>query len=161
MHFNDVRNRPVVSLADAERLGFVDDILIDTERSTVVGFVIRHGGIVTHHEAMLLTDVRAIGEDALTVADASKLNARKKFAELQAARTGSQLFGSRVLDESGSQIGKLADVDADFTSGAVQSWILSDNVLQRLRGEVHTVSVGAVKSIGDGLVVVHDNTPVA
>jgi uncharacterized protein YrrD len=161
MKFGEIRNKPVVSVAGAGKLGYVDDVLVDTASSRVSGFIVRSGGLLTHYQSMLLSDVRNVGSDAVTVEDASRLNARDKFAQFSNATTGGDLFGSRVMTESGQEIGSLADLDADLTTGRIERWVLAGSLMDRLRKEEHTVPPEAIRSFGQKLVVVSDEVAVS
>jgi len=154
MRFGEVKNRPVVSVAGAEKLGFIDDLLLDTTAHQVVGFRVRQGGLITHREALLLHDVKAIGLDAVTIEDPSKLNADQKFLELHDSMTGDRVIGSRVMSENGSNLGNVSDIDADFATGQVLGYALVSGLMDRLRRQDEMVPVAAVRSIGDSLVVV-------
>jgi uncharacterized protein YrrD len=158
--FGEIRNKPVVSVAAAGRLGFVDDVLVDTSSAQVRGFIVRSGGLFTHREAVLLRDVRSAGEDAVTVEDASRLNAREKFSDFAGTVTGGDLFRSRVMTESGREVGWLADLDFEIGTGQIARWILHVNLLERLRKEEHSIPPETVKSFGPKLVVVRDGVSV-
>jgi uncharacterized protein YrrD len=126
MRFGEVKNRPVVSVAGAEKLGFIDDLLLDTAAHQVVGFRVRQGGLITHREALLLHD----------------------------SMTGNRVIGSRVMTENGANLGNVSDIDADFATGQVLGYALVSGLMDRLRRQDEMVPVAAVKSIGDNLVVV-------
>ena len=161
MRFGEIRNLPVVGVATAEKLGSVDDLLLDQSGRQVLGFRVRRGGLIVHHEGMLLADVQSIGNDAVVVRDASRLNKLEKFSEFSNSRLGSGIVGSRVVTEAGENLGSVGDIDADFNSGAVQRFALGGNVLERLRGQHHSFSVDTVQSIGNDLVVVGNDAVVA
>jgi uncharacterized protein YrrD len=161
MKYGEVKNMAVVSVAGAGKLGFIDDMLFDATGQRVLGFRVRRGGLVTHHEALLLADIKAIGQDAITVEDASRLNSQSKFADFAEARTGSALFGSRMMTENGGELGTISDVDVDFTTGEIQRYMLGGSMMDRLRKQEHSVPSTAVKSIGDKLVVVSNEAAVS
>jgi uncharacterized protein YrrD len=160
MRVGEIKGEPVVSVASAERLGVVEDVYLDSAQHRVLGLRVRRGGLLPHHEAVLLGDVTSIGRDAVTLPDAGRLNQQDKFTELQGALLGGQVIGSRMMSENGHELGTIADLDVDFATGAVERYLLAGSVLERLRREEHGVAVNLVKSIGEKLVVV-DNAAAA
>lgn len=157
MKWTEIKDRPVVSVAEAEKLGFVDDLLLDPAGKRVLGLRVRRGGMVTHREALLLSSAQAIGEDAVTVQDGSALNKESAFSDLRDSVAATAITGSRMLSEDGREIGNVGDLVFELPSGQVSEYLLSVGLLDRLRHEEHGVPVAAVTSLGNGLVVVQNN----
>lgn len=160
MNFDELKGRQVVSLADAQKLGYVETALIDVHSQTVVGLRVRTGGVFTHHHAMLLSDIRSFGEDALTVEDARHLADEGKMPQLKTSVPLGTILGSRIMNEQGTELGTIDDVDFNPETGQIENYILSGNFLDRLRKDEHTMPSSAVKSIGDKIIVVVNETVV-
>lgn len=154
MKWSDLKDTPVVSVADAARLGFVDDAYLDAAGRQVLGFAVRRGGLVTHRSAMRYSDVQAIGEDAVTVRDAAVLNDPGRFSQLDTGVTAEKVRGLEVVTEGGSKVGSVGDLAFDDNVSSVTSLILSENLLDRLRGQEHTIPATAIQSVSDQLLVV-------
>jgi uncharacterized protein YrrD len=154
MRWKELKDRPVVSVAGAERLGFVDDLFLDSAGRMVLGLGVRRGGLLTHREAMMLRDVQAVGGDAVTVLDASKLNKEASFSELESRSQASRIIGSRILTEDGQEIGTVSDLVMDLEQSEVTEYRVGGSLLDRFRGEERFIPITAVKSLGDGLIVV-------
>jgi uncharacterized protein YrrD len=161
MEFGELKNRPVVSLADAARLGFIDTALVDLHNQQVTGFRVRTGGIFTHHSAILREDVKSLGEDAVTVEDSRRLADEGKMPQLKTSVALGNLLGSRVISEDGKEIGTVADVEMTVETGQIESYVLAGGLLDRLRHDKHLLPSSSVKSIGDKLIVVTGQTAVA
>lgn len=157
MRVGEVKNEQVVSVAGAEKLGTVDDIFIDPARQTVLGLRVKRGGMLSKAEAVLLSDVQSIGLDAVTLPDASRMNAESKFSEFGNSIMAGNIIGSRMLTEHGHEVGTISDLDIDFEAGSITTYFLSGSFLDRLRKDDHTVSASAVKTIGEKLVVVSND----
>ena len=160
MKFGELKNRAIVSVADARKLGYVDSLLLDLAHQRILGLRVRSGGLLTHHEAILLQDVQSVGHDAVTVQDASKLNAESKFSELHGSTEVTQLIGARVLNENGRELGTIADVDVDLDGATVSGYLLGANLIDRVRRHEHVVSPSAIRSFGDKLIVVSNEVAV-
>lgn len=70
---NDLRHKEVISAKDGSRIGYVDDIIVDTKNACVVAFVIFGRffffGIFGKHEDFIIPweKITLIGEDAIIV----------------------------------------------------------------------------------------------
>lgn len=157
MKWSELKNTPVISLADASRLGFVDDAYLDQTGQTVLGFAVRRGGLLTRHSATVFADVQAIGADALTVRDASALNDPKRFSDLENSLMAEEVLGSNVVTEGGDKIGAVGNLILSDDVHAVTELVLSEGLLGRLRGKEQVIPVSAVQSWSDQLVIV-DNS---
>lgn len=100
--------RPVVSIETANRLGQVDDLLIDPLAGELAGFVVKRSD--ESHALASIIDVHDVGPDAIMVerdvslvlAEASPLNTLPK------ARAN--LLGTDVITEHGQSMGKISDL---------------------------------------------------
>lgn len=156
MKFGDVKGIDVVSLDGATKLGTVEDVLLDSERRQALGFRVKAGGLFSGTKAVLLPDVQAIGADAMTIQDESKLNSENKVEALQGSLGRDGLVGSRVMTESGSDIGTVEDFDVSFPDGAITGYVLRSGLLDRMQHKEQLIPISLVKSIGDKMIVVTD-----
>jgi uncharacterized protein YrrD len=156
MKFAELQGTKVVSLADGSTLGSVEDLVLDLSQQQALGLRIKRSGLFAGHEAVLLHDVRAIGPDAVTVDDASKVNDEDRFPQFQGRMHRDAVVGARMLTEGGTEVGTVADLDVDFASGAITSYVLRGGLATWLRHTEHVVPVSVVKTVGDKIIVVAD-----
>jgi YlmC/YmxH family sporulation protein len=70
----DLRNKEVVNINNGEKLGFVDDVEIDTDTSSVLALVIygreRIWGIFGRDDDLIISckDIKVVGKDTILVA---------------------------------------------------------------------------------------------
>ena len=113
MRATEVGKRPVVTLA-GDDLAQVKDVVYDDE-GQVVGFTLSGRGLFAgpRKEALPWSGVAALGPDAVVIDDESVFVARDEVAEKAARRGGTkggQVLGSRVLTDSGTDLGAVTDV---------------------------------------------------
>ena len=106
---------PVLDVSSASTVGRVDDVIIDPAARRVVGFTI--GKASGSGDWLAWDRMKALGPDAATVDDAGAITARPDDAH-RGLRAGKILSG-RVLTDQGRELGTLADVDFDPTTGEV------------------------------------------
>ncbi|CAM5704049.1 hypothetical protein SALBM135S_07602 [Streptomyces alboniger] len=106
--------RPVVSSADASRVGTVAGLVVDPENRRITALRLedtKAGGDVIAWE-----DVHAVGPDAVVVATV----ATARFASADSA-ADRKLLGQRLLTDGGDSAGTLADVTFDPASGLLDA----------------------------------------
>ena len=115
MNLTEVRNRPVVDVSTARTVARVAGVAVDATTSRIVGFHLdrSEGG-----DWIDWSDVKALGNDALTVVDLTHLHAAGELEKDLAQRT-TKAVGGLVLDDHGFALGRLSDLELDETSGAV------------------------------------------
>lgn len=148
----------VVSLANAEKIGFVDGAMIDASAQRILGLRIRSGGVFTHRRALLLEDVTAIGTDALTVQDPGHVNQEDAFSTLKGATDIADVVGSKVITQGGTAVGSVADIDFDAKSGQIQTYVLRASLVEKVRRQEHRVPSTAVRRIGNNILVVENGS---
>ena len=79
MDLAQLQSRAVVNVNQAEKLGEIADLLIDTANHRLAGFVLR-GGLFRGGASVPWGDVRSIGKDAVMVDDASAAAAPRSRA---------------------------------------------------------------------------------
>ncbi|HEY2705020.1 MAG TPA: hypothetical protein VGL20_15155 [Candidatus Dormibacteraeota bacterium] len=117
MRFTDLHGRKVVNLEDAETLGRVDTYVIDAGKQAIVA--LRLSKVKGDASFVSWTDLHAVGADAVTVGNASRLRPPADETEERAASREFQVTGKLVLSASGTALGKGEDVDVDPDSGAI------------------------------------------
>ncbi|HWG98939.1 MAG TPA: PRC-barrel domain-containing protein [Pilimelia sp.] len=102
--------RPVVTL-DGEDVAQIKDIVYDDRGGTVSGFTLSGRGLFAGPLKVGLpaAAVRAVGPDAVMIADAGQLTARADVAGDTEVREGNVL-GDRVVTETGRTLGTVVDV---------------------------------------------------
>jgi len=137
MKATDLRGRSVVAIENAERLGKVEEVLIDTERQTIAA--IELASRAGEMETIPVQMIRAIGSDAITVetgggARAELTPQRRRRGPDEAVQSLGDLLGSRVLTYDGNHIGDLSDVDFDPSSFRITGYEITAGPLADLFG---------------------------
>jgi uncharacterized protein YrrD len=114
---SDLIGLPVVTMA-GEDIAEVRDVLFDPAKGEVIGFTLNKRGKLARrlNESLAQADVRAIGPNAVMVADESALTAARPHASGEGS---GDVLGDRVLTDAGVLIGTVTDAVIDTGSGAV------------------------------------------
>src|SRR5437867_1440933 len=112
MKASELRGRAVVSLAEAQKVGEVDDVLLAPAQSRVAGFRIKHG-LLGPHQHLSSPDVHSVGPDAIIIQSRDLLREQLSPPDLQPLADLSALSGIKVVSESGTLLGVLQDAELD------------------------------------------------
>jgi len=153
---SEVKGRAVVTLSDAAKVGHVDDVLFDATYRRVLGFRVKRGAF-SQTEAVSRATVTAVGADAVTVPSPDVINAEERFADLAGAATLKQAQGTKVVTESGTLLGTIAELEVDDDVRTVTRYTLASPLLDRLRGKEPVFSAQQVLQLGaGGIMIVSD-----
>ncbi len=115
--------RKIVSRDSANELGAVSDFLFDARRRRISGLVVGHG-----RKASIVDweSVSGFGPDAIMVTDDAALRDPAGETEALAGKGKLGLVGTRVLTETGDEIGTLTDLVFDPVDGSVVALLIDE-----------------------------------
>jgi uncharacterized protein YrrD len=131
MRASELKGRAVISLADAQKVGEIDNVLVDCSQNRVVGLRVKHG-LFSSAQVLRAADVHSVGPDAITIANRELLVDRETAADLHPLPDLNDLSGINVVSESGTLMGSLDDVDVDVQTLAVLAYYLGGSLWEHL-----------------------------
>lgn len=141
----------VVAQAGGEALGTVRDLIFDSQSSELLAVVLSDKDLFGLIQAQVVPwrEVVTIGRDAIIVnSAASKIKAGSDERLSEVVQRETTLGGTRLMTTDGHELGTLADVYIDETSGRVSGYELSGGFISdTLRGKrflpaVENVQIG-------------------
>jgi len=174
---SELYGRPVVDLDTAEKVGTVDEIIVDTDAPSVAGYVVAEGGSLFGRgkRSLIASEVvHAIGPDAITIQQ--KRSYDVSHAYLDSLPRLSELTGRRMISRGGRLLGIVEEALIDERSGRIIGYPLDSNRmapgLERVFGlaatasQIRYVRADADLRLGSRIIVVpddavaiHDETP--
>ena len=98
----DLKDRAVVSIGQAEKIGRVEDVILDLAEGRVAGFHVRTG-LLGGGKILSARDIHEIGADAITVADRAALEGHSPDKPaLDSLPTSAGLIGAKVVSDQGT-----------------------------------------------------------
>ncbi len=153
MRADELKGRAVVTLADATKIGNVDEVLFDKSFRTVLGFRVKTG--MLRREALPRAGVSAIGADAITVTDHAAVNSEDRFDQLAGAVPLDVVRHMKVVTEDGELLGVVSAVELDDTVEHVLAYTLEAPLVDRLRGRAPQIRPEDVARLGaEGIMIV-------
>ncbi|TMK48581.1 MAG: hypothetical protein E6G66_10020 [Actinobacteria bacterium] len=123
MRFKEADGRKVVSAESAESIGRIDAYVIDTGARSVSAFRLEK---VKGDATFVSWEDVQFGPDAVVVPSSDRLRTARDETEARLASKDLQPIGKLVLDEAGTALGKVGDVEFDPGTGAIIEFDLGD-----------------------------------
>jgi len=123
MRFKEADGRKVVSAGSAESIGRIEAYVIDTGARSVSAFRLEK---VKGDATFVSWEDVQFGPDAVVVPSSDRLRTARDETEARLASKDLQPIGKLVLDEAGTALGKVGDVDFDPGTGAIVEFDLGD-----------------------------------
>lgn len=156
MKYSDLKGKPVVDVATADKLGSVNDLYIDLQQQRVVALQVNLPGLFSGDRAVLWKDLQSVGEHAVTLPSADLLRDAKAVPAVSDLSPADDILGDKIMTESGSDIGTADDMEIDAKTGAITSYVLRGGFLEGLQHREQLIPASWVKTIGKKLIVVQD-----
>jgi len=120
--------RPVVAYDSGEEFRTIVDLIFDQESNQLLGFLVDEGGWFSNALVLPLTNVRAIGADAVIVASREAIAPAEKFPAIQSVlERDNVLKGTRIMTIDGRDLGKMIDLYFD-DNGAIEGYEVSGGI---------------------------------
>lgn len=130
---SDLLRLPVASVETNSRVGSIHTMLIDTDKSLVIGFLISLG-LFSKPKYLSISDIASIDREGIVIKSLAMLVAPHEVVRAKKIiDDGIKILRQLVHTESGRRIGKVNDILIDTQSGTITKYyvhgILSDRII--------------------------------
>ena len=123
MDIDQLRGMAVVSVQQAEKLGTIDDVLIDLEQHRIGGLLL-HGGLFRGGPVVGWASVSTIGHDAVMV-DNTNVTGTATDGDVAGLTRMSALRGMKVVTDAGELAGTIDGADIDPATGQITRYVVA------------------------------------
>ena len=127
MKFSELKGRAVVSLDDAQKLGEVEDLMVDPV-SRHIGSLKVHTGLFQATRFVLAGDVKNVGADAVTVSSTAAATSAPAADDAPLVEL-TRILGNKVVTDAGTLVGELHDVILDWATLTITGYQVRENGL--------------------------------
>lgn len=147
---------PVFQIDSGERLGTVSDVFFDINHH-VKEILLEREGILTGKAVVPVTDIKSVGEDAITIESiAIKADPEKNTNDFCLLNGEEALIGKDLYTEGGAILGTVADVYIGAESDNIVGYEVSDGLLADLVAGRKWLPFAQTVRIGDQIIVKAD-----
>ncbi|MBD2189925.1 PRC-barrel domain-containing protein [Pseudanabaena mucicola] len=121
--------KPIVAYDSGEEFKNIVDLIFDQESNQLLGFLVDEGGWFSNALVLPLTNIQAIGADAVIVASRDAIDSAQEFPEIQSILERDNILkGTRIMTIDGRDLGTMVDLYFDDTSGAIEGYEVSGGI---------------------------------
>ncbi len=152
MNSKQVKGLAVISIADGAKLGVIESASLDIASKCIVGFAVAPSDGAGEPQFVTCADIHALGPDALTLDDASKMSGAQTKPEGSEFVDLSELLKSKVVTEGGTFVGQVTCIEFGLDSYRLTQIAVSSGFM---RGN-DTIHADDILNVAGELVVVAD-----
>jgi uncharacterized protein YrrD len=128
MRIEELKDRPVMSIASGTKLGSVKDLLLDDSYLQIAALVIGGGGVFGgHKQAIAYSSIHGIGPDAVMVSGPDDVQEVGDGSPLGTAHAFDAIR-QEVMSESGVNLGRVVEMEFEPQTGAMTSLCFATQV---------------------------------
>ncbi|HET7079593.1 MAG TPA: PRC-barrel domain-containing protein [Chloroflexia bacterium] len=120
MKFSELKGRAVVRLEEAQRIGEVEDLMVEPVSRHIVSLKVRTG-LFSAAELVPAAAVKNVGADAVTIASTAE-PAPPSASGAPPLIALSTILGNKVVTDAGTLVGELQDVLLDWANLAITGY---------------------------------------
>jgi len=152
---SELIHRSVVSLNGGTKVGNVSDLTLDATHVQVKSLVLAgHDG----NSVVPFAAVRHIGIDAVTIDDSRTVQAPGGDRETTERGT-SALTGLSVLNQEGTIVGSVDDLEFDEENGQLTALLVHRGGVIGIGGSHESIPASAIRAVGPQLITIDTATP--
>lgn len=151
---SDFQNKPIIAINTGKVVERVKDVLFDAQNNKLVGLQVNSGAFASKL-AVPFSSIKAIGPDAITVADENVVVKAEFHPELQhIVNQGYSVNGTKIITEAGKHLGKISDVMFDEKSGEVKGYEISSGAFSDMYTGKSFMPAASALKLGKDVVIV-------
>lgn len=154
---SEIKMLPVVSIADGEEIGIVEDFIIDPARRSIVAIVIKDKYWFKGPKAVAFSLIHSIGNFAITIENSSSVVELMEMDELvNLLEKKVEIVNSKVITKSGRMIGFIKEYTIDSKSGRILGLELKEDS-QISDPSKNIIPADAIVTIGKDVIIAEDD----
>lgn len=149
---SELKGKAILSIDTGEKLGQVDDILVDVAGLRVAAVIASLGTLLNKEKRVLpATEVTTWGRDAVLVKDDTSFRSEDELGDREKwISVGNHIKGLSLVSTSGNRLGKVDDLMVD-NDGRIVAYRISEGIFGSNKRDI---SASTTKSIGTDAVIV-------
>ncbi|MEW6203553.1 MAG: PRC-barrel domain-containing protein [bacterium] len=153
----ELRNLPVVSIAEGEEIGVVKDFIIDPAAKSIVAIIVEDPSWYEGAKALSFSLIHSIGDFALTTENTSSVVNLSSMPELvDLIRKSIVVVGAKVITRGGRLVGFVKEYSIDSHSGEILGLELSSDS-EIVSPDRTIIPASSVVTIGKDVIIVNED----
>lgn len=157
--FSQLAQKPVKSLDTNDKIGLIENIVVEPDSGRIIAFVIKTGFLIYFKTKLLsTTDITGYTPDFLIVRDSDSLVLPEEiFKAKKIIEQKIFVLGAQVKTQSGKLLGKCVDVLIHSQAAQIIKFYVRPISLSGVLAQDRIIPIEQVISIKPGVIVVKDD----
>ncbi len=153
----ELRNLPIVSIAEGEEVGFVKDFIIDPESKSIVAIVIEDTSWYEGAKVISFSLIHSIGDFAITTENISSVVSLSNMPELTGLiKKELSIIGGKVITRGGRLVGYVKEFSIDDRTGEIIGLELKSDA-NISSPDLNVIPASSVATIGKDIIIVNED----
>jgi uncharacterized protein YrrD len=154
MDIKSLKDTAVVSINKGEKVGAVEDVLIDSANRRVAALKVQSGGFLRRSQNYLPYDaIQSIGKDAIMIQDPDVLKDKYEGTPPELHNLGN-VTSVRVVTDTGTYIGNVSSVHFEPEDGHITEYEVNPGGISGAFGSTKVIDSASITSIGEDIMIV-------
>lgn len=121
--------KPVVAFDSGEKFNTIVDLIFDQQNNLLLGFLVDEGGWFSNALVLPLSNIQAIGNDAVIVPSRDVISSASEIPEIQnILEKDNVLKGTKIMTVDGRDLGTMTDLYFDDKTGVIEGYEVSGGI---------------------------------
>lgn len=153
----ELRNLPIVSIAEGEEVGVVKDFIIDPVEKAIVAIVVEDVQWFEGAKVVAFSLIHSIGNFAITIENSSSVVSLTTMPELTGLiRKNVSIIGSKVITRGGRLVGFIKEYSVNANSGNIVGLELTSES-ELMSPDKTIIPASAIVTIGRDVIIVEED----
>lgn len=146
----------IITLQDGREVGKVKDIIFNPDSQYVEALLIDEGGVLRDTKVIDLPTIKSIGKDAVIIDQEQTIKKADDIPKevVDIAKGDTYLTKTKIMTETGDELGQISDVYFDEKTGKVTEFEVSQGVFQNAASGKKRVKITDIVTVGKDSTIV-------
>lgn len=145
---------PIVSLSEGQHIGYVKNLVIDSQSKRLAALVIDPKGFFKDQRIIPYAKVVSVGDDAITIDKGAHVEKSASLPEiLNLIKEKITVIGTRVITQSGKTLGVVEEYYIDPDTGKITQIEISGGKIEGLLNGKALLDANYITTIGQDVIV--------
>lgn len=128
LKISDIIGLPLIITTNGEKIGIVQEILLNLSRGTITGFILDKGGFLRDKKIVDIKEIKNIGEGAI-ILDKEDIKFENDLKSFGDSINFKDMLTKPVFTQSGKNLGIIGDIFVNENNGHIIGFEVSEGII--------------------------------
>jgi uncharacterized protein YrrD len=128
LKISDIIGLPIIITTNGEKIGIVQEILLNLSRGAITGFILDKGGFLRDKKIVDIKEIKNIGEGAIII-DKEDIKFENDLKSFDDSINFKEMMNKPVFTQSGKNLGIIGDIFVNENNGHIIGFEVSEGII--------------------------------